>query len=387
MAGEGEGTRRPKTGEGGTSFGWGEAGVSAADVLGHRLKPGLQDLDQMMTVDGWVQAMHGALTWPIRRLTWSVVEAAGDTGEADDVRDQLAPLLPRIVAGSSQGIGHGVAFAEIVWQDDGAGGLYIDDVAFRPISTCKPERRRSGRVLGFKQVAHTPDFSGAINETFLVSERKAFVYAHDSTTNPGIGRSAFETAYQYYKDKRKILFYRFKNLEKFGGASIHGKMENASNPELRRQFESAMAELRNGGVAVTGLKDEVALLQSPNAGVAFRQAITDQNFEMAVSALVQWLAYAQEGNSGSRPGRRGAHRRGRGRRRGPEKGGQGRRREVPVLGAPARLDARAPAGGLRPADGPREARGGGREHARRGRVRRARKHRPAIREDGRDDRV
>ena len=290
--------KAPTEGEKGTSFAWGTEGISPADVLGKRPKPSPADLDHMISVDGWAEAMYSALTWPIRRPKWSVVPAEGDTGEADLCREQLEPLLRRIVAGMCQAVGHGVAFAELVWNiDSGAndGTVVLEDVAFRPVSTCRPERDRNGRVIGFKQVAFGQ--SGVVNEKFLVSERKAFVYAHDSTTSPGIGKSAFETAYHYFTDKRKVLFYRFKNLEKFGGPSTHGKTK--ATGEKRKSFETAVRDARNGAAIITDPEDEIAYLQTPNAGLAFRQAITDLNFEMAVSTLVQWLAYAQEGNSGS----------------------------------------------------------------------------------------
>lgn len=250
----------------------------------------------MLNLDGWVQAMHAGLTWPIRRLKWSVVEAEGDTGEADEVRAQLDRLMPKIVAGMSQGVAHGVAFAEIVWEESDDGGrLVIEDVAFRHVSTCKPERDKNGRIVGFKQIAYGT--GGFVNEMFLEAGRKAFIYAHDSTTSPGVGRSAFETAYQYFQDKRKVLFYRFKNLEKFGGPSVVGKTK--AEGQAKVDFADALNDLRNAGVAALGPDEEAAILHAPNAGVAFRQAITDLNFEMAVSALMQWLALAQEGNSGA----------------------------------------------------------------------------------------
>jgi hypothetical protein len=285
----------PAEGEKGTSFAWGAEGVSPQDVLGKRSKPSPADLDHMISVDGWAEAMYSALTWPIRRPKWSVVPAEGDTGEAELCRAQLDPLLRRIVAGMCQAVGHGVAFAELVWDIDIDGTVVLEDVAFRPVSTCRPERDRNGRVIGFKQVAFGQ--SGVVNEKFLVSERKAFVYAHDSTTSPGIGKSAFETAYHYFTDKRKVLFYRFKNLEKFGGPTTRGKTK--ATGAKREAFETAVRDARAGAAVIIDPEDEIDYLQAPNAGLAFRQAITDLNFEMAVSTLVQWLAYAQEGNSGS----------------------------------------------------------------------------------------
>jgi hypothetical protein len=295
----GSGTTKPPEGEKGTSYAWGYEGISPSDILGRRPRPSPADLDNMIRVDGWALAMHSALTWPIRRPKWSVVPHPDDSGEAELCRAQLEPLMRRIVAGMCGAVGSGVAFAELVWGQarDGSGAVVLEDVAFRPVSTCRPVRDRNGRVKGFKQVALRSGFVGAVNEEFLVSERKAFVYAHDSTSDPSGGRSAFETAYHYFTDKRKVLFYRFKNLEKFGGPSTHGKTK--AEGEKRRAFETAVRDARNGAAVITHPEDEIAVLHVPNPGVAFRQTINDLNFEMAVSALVQWLGYAQEGNSGS----------------------------------------------------------------------------------------
>ena len=295
----GTGTQNPSKGEKGTSHVWdpGEAGIRPSDMIHRRPRPSPAALDHMFAVDGWAEAMHSALTWPIRRPKWSIVEADGDSGEADLCRAQLEPLMRKLVAGMTGAVGRGIAPAELVWDRDTDGTIVLVDVAFRPISTCTLERDRNGRIIGFKQVALTGVGGGLVNEKFLFSERKAFVYAHDSTSGPG-GRSAFETAYHYFEDKRKVLFYRFKNLERFGGPSVHGQTKETSGDKYEA-FAQSLDDLRSGGTAVTHPDESINVLNNPNAGVAFRQAINDLNFEMAVSVLVQWLGYAQEGNSGS----------------------------------------------------------------------------------------
>ncbi len=204
--------------------------------------------------------------------------------------------MRRVVAGMCQAVGQRIAYAELVWGLNEKSLPVLVDVAFRPVETCTPERDRNGRVIGFKQRAFAEGRN--VDATFLVSERKAFVYAHDSTVNPTTGKSAFETAYHYFTDKRKILFYRYKNLEKFAGPTTHGKTKE-TNREKREAFERSVREARSGAAVITGPEDSIDYLQASNPGVAFRQAITDVNFEMAVSTLVQWLALAQEGNSGA----------------------------------------------------------------------------------------
>lgn len=286
---------RVSEGEKGTSYTNWNLELVPGDLLGKQKKPTPAELDEMISTDGWALAMYGVLTWPIRRCEWTIVEAEGDTGEAELCREQLGPLLARVVAGMCQAIGHSVSYAELVWERGGESGVFLKDVAFRPVATCKAERDKNGRVIGFKQVAWTE--KGMVNEKFFEVERKAFIYAHDSTTSPKVGKSAFETAYHYYVNKRKILFYRFKNLEKFGGPTTVGKT-NAVGDEFEA-FEESVANARSGASIVTGLDEEIVFMQTPQPGVSFRQTITDLNFEMAVSTLVQFLSYAQEGNSGS----------------------------------------------------------------------------------------
>ncbi|QIN79606.1 hypothetical protein GBA65_14955 [Rubrobacter marinus] len=285
----------PATGEKGTSYAWGDEVIRIGDLLGKKRKPTPAELKTMFGRDGWAEAMLSALTWPIRAPKWSVVEADGDTGEADLCRRMLDPIMRRIVAGMCQAIGEGVAYAEIVWDLDEDNLPYIRDVAFRPVETCTPERDRNNRVVGFKQRAFAE--GRTVNETFLIEKRKAFVYAHDSTVNPTTGKSAFDTAYHYFTVKGKVSFYRYKNLEQHGGPSTVGKTK--ATGEKRTAFEQAARDSRSGSTVIIDPEDELARLAVSNPGVTFRQAITDLNFEMAVSTLVQWLAYAQEGNSGS----------------------------------------------------------------------------------------
>ena len=287
--------RAPRTGEVGTSHAWGTEGVHPSDFLGKPKRPEPADLKNMLAVDGWASAMYEAITWPIRRAGWSIVEEDGDTGEAELCREQLGPLMRGLIARMCQAIAHGVLYAELVWDLGADGTVVLNDVAPRPIETCRALRDRHGRVTGFKQVAFAQ--TGVVNEEFLIAERKAFVYAHDSTSGDPSGRSAFETAHHYFRDKQKAKFYRFKNLEKFGGPTTHGKTRATGSQ--REAFEKAVRDARSGAAIITDPDDELAYLTVPNAGNAFRQTITDLNFEMAVSTMVQWLAYAQEGNSGS----------------------------------------------------------------------------------------
>ena len=294
------GSARPRPEEG-------ERGVAAATsyqgypelAFGKRKKPSVPQLVYMLSVDPWGEALEGALTWPIRSATWSIKEADGDRGEAEEARRQFAPIAEKTIAGACSAIGRRVTFFEQVWSYDERTGLAIlEDLAFRPQDQCSVIGDKNGRPRGFKQKAYVAG-RGMLDEEFLTEERKAFLYFHGSTAYPGVGKSAFDAAYQHFEDKQKVLFYRYKLLEKYGGPTTHLKTGAQPGTEARRKAEDAARDARSGASIVTGLEDELSYLMPPNAGVAFRQAIQDLNFEMAVSCFVQFLALAQEGNSGA----------------------------------------------------------------------------------------
>lgn len=254
----------------------------------------------MMSFDPWAEAIEGALTWPIRSAPWSIQETDGDRGEAAFVRERFGKLAIRAIAGSLTAVGRRVAHAEQVWDLDGE-DVILADLAFREADQCVVERDRNNRPIGFRQRAYAGLVSGRgfVNEPFLFADRKAYVFFHDAATRPGAGRSALEGAYQHHLDKKKLYFYRYKLLEKYGGPSTVGKRGTGGGEDERRAFEKAVADARSGASVVIDADDDIGYLDPPNAGEAFGATIRDLNFEMAVASFVQFLALAQEGNSGA----------------------------------------------------------------------------------------
>lgn len=283
----------------------GERGVSSASSYtdgslfryGDRRRATVAELHSMLTFDPWAEAIEGALTLPIRSANWAITEAEGDRGEAAFAREVFGPLAARAIAGSLSAVGRRVAFFEQVWTLDGSDTI-LSDLAFRLPDQCEILPDKNGRPKGFRQRAYALG-RGFVNEDFLFERRKAFVFFHDSASRPNVGKSALEGAYQHHLDKQKLRFYRNKSLEKYGGPSTVGKTNAPAGSEERKAFDAAVRDARSGASISTGLEDEISYLMPPNAGDAFRTAILDLNFEMAVASFVQWLALAQEGNSGA----------------------------------------------------------------------------------------
>lgn len=296
-------TRAPRNGANPSpnSVETGERGTTSSDerslfVYGSERQPTVRELDQMLAFDSWAKSIDGALSWPIRTGRWFVKPAEGDRGEAAEVKRQLRPIARRLVAGMSSAVSRRISSAEQIWEMEGNTAV-LKDVAFRPHDQCEPVRDDNGRIIGFRQRAWSPRRS--VNDEFLFADRKAFVYVHDAMSRPGVGISALDTAYQDYVNKRKLRFYRNKSLEKFGGPTTHAKTDAPAGSKERESVEQAAANARSGAAITTDTKTELSYLVAPNPGMAFRQAIQDHNFEMAVSAYVQFLALAQEGNSGA----------------------------------------------------------------------------------------
>lgn len=292
---------KPKEGERGVTAATSYLGVSGESLFryGGRTSPGSLDLDKMIRFDPWADAIEGALTWPIRSGEWAITPVDGDRGEAEEATRQFGQIARRAVAGSLSAVGRRVAYAEQVWElGEDRRTAELVDLAFRPIDQCTVIPDHNGRPTGFRQRAFAPG-RGFVSEDFLRSESKAFVYLHDSATRPGIGKSALESAYQHHLDKQKLLFYRYKSLEKFGGPSTHGKTDAPEGSKARESFESAVRDMRSGAAVTTDTMSEINYLAPPDAKDAFQRAIHDLNFEMAVASFVQWLALAQEGNSGA----------------------------------------------------------------------------------------
>ena len=297
---------RVETGERGTA----SASEHTLFVYGDERQPTLRELDRMISFDSWAKAVDGGITWPIRSGRWRIKEAEGDTGEAAEVERQFRPKVGgRLVAGMTTAVSRRVRCAELIWETEDRDGkpvppdspaasvLALKDVAFRDVEQCEPERDDHGRIVGFRQQAWT--LRRSVDDTFLFEDRKAFVYVHDDAARPGVGVSALDTAYQDHVNKKKLRFYRNKSLEKFGGPTTHIKTPATPGTKAWNDAEDVAEKARSGAAVATDKETELEYKTVPNPGVAFRQAIQDHNFEMAVSAFVQFLAMAQEGNSGA----------------------------------------------------------------------------------------
>lgn len=297
---------RVETGERGTA----SASEHTLFVYGDERQPTLRELDRMISFDSWAKSVDGAITWPIRSGRWRIQPAEGDRGEAAEVERQLRPKVGgRLVAGMSTAVSRRIRCAELIWETQDRDGkpvpsdspaasvVALKDVAFRDVEQCEPERDDHGRIKGFRQQAWT--MRRSVDDLFLFEDRKAFVYVHDDAARPGVGVSALDTAYQDHVNKKKLRFYRNKSLEKFGGPTTHIKTGAQPGTQAWIDAEDVASKARSGGAITTDKETELAYLTTPNPGVAFRQAIQDHNFEMAVSAYVQFLAMAQEGNSGA----------------------------------------------------------------------------------------
>lgn len=293
------GSRRPEEGERGVAAASSYLGEPVPRYSKRKVQPTPAQLERMVFEDGWAAAIEGAISWPIRSLEWSIEPADEDRGEAEEVREQMEDLVEPLIAGMSSAAGRAVAFFEQVWEyDRRRGRIVLKDIVLRPVDQCEPMRDKNGRITGFKQRAFAGG-RGTVNEEFLLSERKAFIFLHNEAARPGAGSSALIPTYHNYTNGLKYEFYRDRLLEKYGGPTTHAKTDARKGSQEWRDMENVARDARSGASVVTDRNTEIDYLMPPNAGMQFRNARRDAQFESAVSQFVQNLSLAEAGNSGA----------------------------------------------------------------------------------------
>lgn len=298
------------TGKGAGTPEKGERGVLSSEDSLFRLRPygspTVRQIEQMLREDSWASSVEGAIAWPIRSAEFDIEGADEDSGEAEACREVfLKPAasggmktpIETVIGQMTGAIARRVSYHEIVWGLGTVNGRLmhvVEKLAFREASTCEVETDEGGN-LGFRQRAYTRT-RGFVDQSFDGS--KALVYVHDSSSSPLTGSSALESAYRNYQDKRKLRFLYYKALEKYGTGPTVAKTESQDPDDQEAVFKKGEV-VRSGGTVGLGPGESIEFPQFQGVGDQFKEAIRELNFETAVSCYVQWLALAQEGNSGA----------------------------------------------------------------------------------------
>lgn len=273
------------TEEYGTAFGAGERLFGSFlddDVVSLAWDTEPAKLADMLADDGNARKIERVLSLPIRGAQWHII-GAGPGVEL--VRDNLGPMLGRIIEQCTKAIVYRRAFFEKVFGTDAQGRTVYQKVAWRPPNACTARfDRATGEERGFyqritdigwwKATQGRPSVGARaryeeIPGQVTIPAHKAFVYVHGRHSEPVKGVSDLEVAYNAWQRKRKILFLFGKYLETQALPQL--AVFGPDTPTAVRNAEQ-MAKARAGSIIpwVRGPdeKDPFAVIESSGRGAA-----------------------------------------------------------------------------------------------------------------------
>lgn len=216
--------------ERGSSFGYGDRLFNSFDDETVSLSYDLQtrDLQEMLAADGNARKIERVLSLPIRGAPWHIT---GTGPAADLVRDNLGPMLGKLIEQCTGAIVYRRSYFEKVWTTDENGRFVYDKLAWRPPASCTPRFDRQTAVEeGFYQRITDAGWWLSVQQThrkgedipgqITIPRHKAFVYTHGRHREPIKGVSDLEVAWNAYSKKQKLKF-------------LHGQyLENQSLPKV-----------------------------------------------------------------------------------------------------------------------------------------------------------
>lgn len=173
---------------------------------------------QMLASDGTSKSLEQVLSLPIRSAEVKIQPSKGDNGEAAFCQDVLGDKLDDLVDQMTSAIAYKQSFHEKVWGlNDGK--LVIEEMAWRPASTCDPAWTSNGQPNGFRQrVSWALDKAAQSNSNpnpgwVTIPRERAFVYVHGRHREPLLGVSDLDVVWSSWETRQKLMFLWFQFLE------------------------------------------------------------------------------------------------------------------------------------------------------------------------------
>lgn len=236
-----------------------------------------RDIENMLGRDGNARMVEQALTLPVRSTVFSLEGQKGDTGQLDLCQSQLytpaesggfSPGMQTVIGQMSGASIFKKAFFEKVWSMSDDGTINLDELAWRPQSTCEIKRDwRTAKLTGFRQrvwwLYNDPkemkkaqkNKQNPFTGYYDIPKNRSFVYIHGAHRNPLVGVSDVDVAYWCYVQKQKLMFLWFQFLE------------NQSLPKLA-VYGADQAQADRNAEAISQMKSSaVAGFQRPPAGL------------------------------------------------------------------------------------------------------------------------
>jgi hypothetical protein len=287
----------------GSAFAWGErlfGSFTEDDVvsLAWSLEP--DDFAKMLADDGNAEKIARVLTLPVRGAAWHIT---GSGPEADLVRENVGPMMDRLIEQCTTAVIYRRTYFEKVWTLDPAGNFVYDKIAWRPPSSCVPRfDRKTGEEQGFYQritdagwwrvyeKRRGEDVPGQIT----IPRQKAFVYTHGRHREPVKGVSDLQVAYNAYKKKRKLKFLWAQYLENQSLPKIATYGRDTGDAQRNAQY---MAQARASGIIPMVKQADMGtpweIIESSGRGAdQFIEAIRYYDWEQTNSVLAGFTELA-----------------------------------------------------------------------------------------------
>lgn len=293
----------------GSAFAWGERlfGSYAEDdvvSLAWSLEP--DDFAKMLADDGNAEKIERVLSLPVRGAAWHVT---GTGPGADLVRDNVGPMLDRLIEQCTAAVVYRRTFFEKVWTYENGHFVY-DKIAWRPPSSCVPRfNRKTGEEQGFyqrvtdagwwrvveKREGEDEDVPGQIT----IARHKAFVYTHGRHREPVKGVSDLEVAYNAYKKKRKLKFLWAQYLENQSLPKIAAYGRDSGDAQRNAEY---LAAARASGIIPMVKQADMGqpwdIIESSGRGAdQFIEAIRYYDWEQTNSVLAGFTELASSATS------------------------------------------------------------------------------------------
>lgn len=262
----------------------------------------LREMREMLTKDGNPRKLEQVLTLPLRGAGW---EIRGNGPEADLVRNNLGPMLSKLIDQAMSAVAYRKAFFEVTWKLEG-GQIVYDEVAPRPAVCCEAAfDQDTGKPIGFRQqlapITQISDRALASMGWVRIPANRAWIFTYGAYREPLRGVSDLDVSLYCWSNIRKLQFLWFQYLE--GQSLPRVLIYGDDDEEADRNAENVENSKASSIIPVVRRNDPAQkvfeILESSGQGHAgFEAAIAYLEGKQTQSVLASFMDLAQHASVG-----------------------------------------------------------------------------------------
>lgn len=264
----------------------------------------LRAMREMLAKDGNPRKLEQVLTLPIRGADH---EIRGKGPEAELVRRNLGPLIPKLIDQATSAVAYRKAFFEITWKLDGGQTVY-DRIDPRPAVSCEAAfDQDTGDPIGFRQqlapITQISDRAIASMGWVRIGAGNSWIYTYGAHREPLRGVSDLDVSLWCWENIRKLQFLWFQYLE--GQSLPRVFVYGDDDEEADRNAENVEQSKASAIIPVVRRSDPAQkifeVLESSGQGHAgFEAALAYMEGKQTQSVLASFMDLAQHAAVGGR---------------------------------------------------------------------------------------